>query len=108
MVFPNYGHHDCSILYRFYNINCEHLTGTLANCNKCYASLLIVPCIENLFYYNKLNSTKKDVVILKNIAPCGRGGTIIPPRWSAACRKRRLNGILLREVEAEGLVLSST
>ena len=48
MVSPNYGHHDCTIciLYPLYNLNCKHWTRTLANCNKCHASLLTVPCYD--------------------------------------------------------------
>ena len=39
MLSPNYGHHDCTILYPIYNVNCKHRTTTLPKYNKCYASL---------------------------------------------------------------------
>ena len=55
MVSPNYEHHDCTILYSLHNLNCKHRTRTLANYNKCYASLLIVPCYE-----------KKNIIMIKN------------------------------------------
>ena len=58
MVSPSYGRHDCTILYPHDNLNCKHRTGTLANYNKCYASLLIVPRYEeNKKYHDtKVNS----------------------------------------------------
>ena len=31
MVSPNYGHHDCAILYPLYNLDYKHRTGTLPN-----------------------------------------------------------------------------
>ena len=61
MVSPNCGHQDCVILYPLYNLNCKHRTRTLPNYNKCYASLLIVPCYEKIYIImkKKLNSTTK-------------------------------------------------
>ena len=53
MVSPNYGHHDCTILYPLYDLNCKHRTGTLPKYNKCYASLLIVPCYEKIYIMKK-------------------------------------------------------
>ena len=53
MASLNYGHHDCTILYPFYNLNCKHRTRTLVNYNKCYASLLIVPCYDEENKYLK-------------------------------------------------------
>ena len=55
MVSPNYEHHDCTISYPLYNLNCEHRNRTLPNYNKCYACLLIVPCYE-----------KKYIIMTKN------------------------------------------
>ena len=55
MVAPTYGHHDCTILYPLYDLNCKHQSGTLPKYNKWYASLLIVPCYE-----------KKYITMLKN------------------------------------------
>ena len=46
MVSPDYGRHDYTILYPVCNLNCKHRTRTLANYNKCYASLLIIPCYD--------------------------------------------------------------
>ena len=31
MISPKYGHHDCTILYPLYNLDCKHQTGTLPN-----------------------------------------------------------------------------
>ena len=45
-VSPNYGHHDCTVLYSLYNLKCEHRNRTLPNYYKCYAYLLIAPCYE--------------------------------------------------------------
>ena len=53
MVSPNCGHQDCAILYPLYNLNCKHRTRTLPNYNKCYASLLIVPCYEKIYIIMK-------------------------------------------------------
>ena len=59
MVSPSYGHHDCTILYPIYNLNCKHRTSISANYNKYYAFLLIVPCYDEKkkYYDKKLNST---------------------------------------------------
>ena len=55
VVSPNCGHHDCTILYPLHNLNCKHWTRILPIYNKCYASILIVPC----YVMKNLNSTTK-------------------------------------------------
>ena len=55
LVSPNYGHHDCTVMYPLYNLNCKHRTRTLASFNKCY-----VPCCDeekNICYDKKLKFT---------------------------------------------------
>ena len=46
MVLPNHGYHDCANLYPLYILICKHWIRTLANCNICYAFLLIISCYE--------------------------------------------------------------
>ena len=58
MVSPSYGHRNCIMLYHFHNLTCKHRNRKSTNYNKGYASLMIVPCYDEV----KKNYDKKTII----------------------------------------------